>query len=153
MRKTWPILLLLACASSPSEPKGAGGSGVDPCAHVTCDGGQTCQSGKCACPAGKSWDDFAAACMNTLPAPVCHPTSQWTGTEQAFTEPPGDWGLSAYDQATDLHVVSGDVDGDGWLDLVIDGGPGLWLLRNGHTAFEDVTASSGFAAPRHPESG
>ncbi len=76
------------------------------------------------------------------------------------------WGLA--DLAGGLNLVHGDVDGDGWLDLLVL--RGAWLLADGqipntllrnrgplstaagdvHKRFEDITATAGLEEPGYP---
>lgn len=96
-----------------------------------------------------------------LPQPVCNAGgTAWKSGTQAFQEATSKWGLDTIGvQGTRLSAV--DVDGDGWVDLVVRRG-GItpddwasggvrqtWVLRNTHDGkFEDITQKSGIRQNR-----
>lgn len=100
--------------------------------------------------------DVAADVEDAAPV-VCETGTYWSPGTSAFREVTEEWGLTGV-QGTRLSV--GDVDGDGWADLLVrrggtrsndyaDGGSRhAWLLRNTGTGFEDFTEESGFDSPR-----
>ena len=90
---------------------------------------------------------------------VCAEGSVWTPGTVAFTDASASWGLEAL-MPVGGRVSVGDIDADGWPDLVVRNGTGgedfsadgtrnTWLLRNqGDGTFADVTESSGFTTAR-----
>jgi hypothetical protein len=90
---------------------------------------------------------------------VCAEGSVWTPGTVAFSDASAAWGLEAL-MPVGVRVSVGDIDADGWPDLVVRNGTGgedfsadgtrnTWLLRNqGDGTFADVTESSGFTTAR-----
>jgi len=84
-------------------------------------------------------------------AGTCGPGVAWATGSLAFRDATEDWGLAGV-EGTRLAV--GDIDGDGWADLLVrrggggfnawaDGTRNIWLLRNDGGTFVDITQASG----------
>lgn len=92
----------------------------------------------------------------------CETGTYWTPGTSAFREVTTEWGLTDV-QGTRLSV--GDIDGDGWADLLVrrggtrsndwnvGGSRHAWLLRNTGNGFEDFTAESEFDVTRRADDG
>jgi hypothetical protein len=94
------------------------------------------------------------------PMERCRPGTPWDPTRPAFVDVTDAWGLADLDGNT---LAVGDLDGDGWPDLIAMGGPSedpmttqrgggrLFLNRprpDGGRRFEDFTVESNFFAVR-----
>ncbi|MEQ8272453.1 MAG: CRTAC1 family protein [Deltaproteobacteria bacterium] len=159
------VLLLAVACTEPEKDDVI--TPLDPCAAVTCAAGSTCEAdGLCHCGAGgpvcgATETCSAGACLPPL-EDRCKLGVKWIDPAPAFTDATEDWGL------VDLGVLGtrlavGDVDGDGWPDLLVrrggngsddfgpDGVRRTWLLRNrGDGTFEDITIASELRATRQP---
>ena len=123
-----------------------------PLAGCSSDDDPPCSGADCA-DAGA---DLADASTGTLPA-VCNEGTRWEPGTSSFREVTEEWGLTGV-QGTRLNV--GDVNGDGWADLLIrrggvrandwnaDGARHSWLLLNNGAGFDDFTEESGVDTPR-----
>ncbi len=101
--------------------------------------------------------DAAPPDASSLPIPVCNPSAEYSPGVTAFVERTAEVGLEGV-QGNRMTV--GDVDGDGWADLVVrrsrrradvflEGGKRHhWVLRNEGGRFVDVTETSGLLAVR-----
>ena len=98
-----------------------------------------------------------------LPPAMCTAGSRWAPGMAAYREVTEEWGLGPGGiLANGVLMSAADIDGDGWVDLVVrapgnaadDFDPATpvrthWVLRNtGARRFEDVTRSSGLYARR-----
>ena len=143
------------------------------CNDVVCDiEGTACEDdGEChcgglegpVCGEHEACDVEAAECTVEMPDPVCNDGTVWTAGTLAFQEATEAWGLSGV-EGTRLNLT--DIDGDGFVDLLVRRGPtraddftgeaarNTWLLRNdGVGGFADVTESSGLLTMRGDDSG
>lgn len=91
-----------------------------------------------------------------VPAPACPPAATWAPGTPAFAEATEAWGLTG---VKGLRMNLLDVDGDGWVDLLVRDGGGenafskggprdTWLMRNTGKGFVDVTEASGLLRRR-----
>ncbi|MCA9538468.1 MAG: VCBS repeat-containing protein, partial [Myxococcales bacterium] len=106
--------------------------------------------------------DAAADAAPPPVPPICHAGTEYTAGTSIFVERTAEWKLAQLGVlGTRLSV--GDLDGDGWADVVVRQGLRLidifgptpadvarhqWVLRNDHDAFLDVTEESGLLTPR-----
>ena len=99
---------------------------------------------------GEVDDDILAECASGV---------RWSAGTAAFIDASAAWGLPEL-SPVGVRVSVGDIDADGWPDLVVrantggedfsaDGTRNTWLLRNqGDGTFADVTEASGFTTAR-----
>ena len=98
-------------------------------------------------------DDANDGSSNALPSAVCRSGSAWQPGTGMFVEVTSDWNL---DGVTGVRLNAADLDGDGWVDLLVRQGgtrieplgadtpKTIHLLRNLQgQGFEDITVSSG----------
>jgi enediyne biosynthesis protein E4 len=98
-------------------------------------------------------EDASDGSGNALPDAVCHSGSAWAPGTEMFVEVTEDWNL---DGVNGVRLNAADIDGDGWVDLLVRQGgtrieplgpdtpKTIHLLRNLQgQGFEDVTLSSG----------
>lgn len=162
----WGLVVAAAAAGCQG---GGGGGGGDAGAMSTCRQTLTCPDGTTGGGGGGGGDDLGPmadsgaptdAGPGGLPAPICNAAAGYEAGTALFREVTDDWGLSAL-QVQGTRMTVGDIDGDGWADVVVRrGGPRpdllsgpepkrfTWVLRNTGSGFEDVAEASGFLAVR-----
>jgi len=127
---------------------------------VACDGGDTKQDG--GSDDGTTDGTTGGTTDTSEPDEVladCRDGSRWSAGTSAFVDASASWGLPDL-APVGVRVSVGDIDADGWPDLIVrnstggedfsDGGTRhTWLLRNqGDGTFADVTESSGITTAR-----
>ncbi|MBA2663169.1 MAG: CRTAC1 family protein [Bradymonadaceae bacterium] len=151
------IALCFACSANASK--------IDHCALLECAPDKICievadeafcSCDATSCDAGRVCDQQSSECVLE---DRCSAGTQWTAGTKAFQNASEKAGFDVL-AAEGVRISTGDIDGDGYADLVVrrtgsvgddpSGTRTVWLLRNrGDATFEDVTHASGLFKSRY----